>query len=519
MAAGQTRLRSYLTGLGTGYIRMFVQVLVGLWLVPFTLHYLDRERYAIFSLTLSVLGWLGLLDLGITGGLRIQAARLTGRPNPDELNRLASSAFFTQLLVVLAVLLVGTGIGIGFPHFFKVAPDLQHEAKYVFLIAALGAGLSVGCQTFSALLIAHQQVHVDNLIGLLMIVVRTVLTVVLLKMGWGLYSLAVAHVTARLVTSVLAVIRTYQVIPGLRIRYSLASWESLRGIANLGVWFTLGSLAGISIESLDSVVTGKVVAVATVTTLALTSRLYDFVGSLVYVITETARPMLGQMLGLQKMNEALKAYRHLFAISTGSAVVMAMAVWAGNAAFVTRWTGAVNYGGLAVDVALALNLILHMWVMPNRAILSANLAVRPQTLARLFEGALNLALSIFFGKLWGLFGILVATFVTGLFSSMWILPYLTARMFGRPFLKFLWDDAMPILVLFVLLSPVAYLARYFATNVAGYFGAFIGGTLTTLAGIGLLWWVVFDESLRARFPLRALAEHRFVTSMRAWIGS
>jgi O-antigen/teichoic acid export membrane protein len=518
MAAGQSRLRNYLTGLGTGYVRMFVQVLVGLWLVPFTLHYLDRERYAIFSLTLSVLGWLGLLDLGITGGLRIQAARLSGRPNPDELNRLASSAFFTQLLVVLAVLLVGAGIGIGFPHFFKVAPDLQHEAKYVFLIAAVGAGLSVGCQTFSALLIAHQQVHVDNLISLLMVVVRSVLTVLLLKMGWGLYSLAVAHVTARLVTSVLAVIRTYRVIPNLQIRYHLASWESLRGIANLGVWFTLGSLAGISIESLDSVVTAKVVSVATVTTFALTSRLYDFIGSLVFVVTETARPMLGQMLGQNRMADALKAYRHLFTMSTGLAMVASMAVWAVNCAFITRWIGAVNYGGSAVDLALALNLILHMWIMPNRAVLSANLVVKPQTLARLAEGALNLGLSLLLGKIWGLFGVLLATAISGLLTSMWVLPWLTARMFHRPFMQFIRDDAAPMLLLFTLLMPVALLGRYFAASLMGYGGTFVGFVFTGGVGAALLWWVIFDESLRARFPLRRLYEEKVLAPVRAWTG-
>ncbi len=519
MAQEKTRFRNYLAGVSTGQMRMVVQAVIGLWLVPFTLRYLDREQYAIFSLSLSVLTWLGLLDLGITAGLRVQAARLTGAPDKGDLNRLASSAFFAQCAVVLAVVVVGSLIGVGSAHFFAIRPELRQEALGVFLLTVLGAAMSVGTQTFSALLIAHQQVHVDNLIGLLLVVIRTVLTVVLLQFGWGLYSLAVAHVAARGVTAILAVVRTYRVIPGLRIRYGLASWEALKSSVDLGVWFTLGGVAGIVISSLDSIVTATVVSVEMVTTLALTSRMYELVGGLVSVVTDTARPMLGQMLGQNKLEEALKVYRRLFAMSTALAVVFGMAVWAGNCAFVSRWVGTVNYGGLTVDLVLALNLILHMWVLPSRAVLSANLELRQQTLTRLLEGALNLGLSVLFGMWFGLIGVLVATLLAGLLSSMWYLPYLTARMFKRPFLKFVWEDAAPIVQLLVLLFPVALLARVLAQGLTGYVGAFVGGTLTGGVGVVLLWFVVCDESLRARYSPRWLYEQKIVPGFRSLIAN
>jgi O-antigen/teichoic acid export membrane protein len=161
---------------------------------------------------------------------------------------------------------------------------------------------------------------------------------------------------------------------------------------------------------------------------------------------------------------------------------------------------------------------LHMWVMPNRAVLSANLVVKPQTLARLCEGALNLGLSLLLGKLWGLFGVLVATAISGLLSSMWLLPWLTARMFHRPFLQFIRDDAAPMLLLFTLLIPVALLGRYLATSLMGFGGALAGFVFTGGAGVALLWWVIFDESLRARFPWRKLYEQKVLAPVRAWTG-
>src|SRR5579872_7511084 len=147
--AKKTRTFNYLAGLGTGSVRMFVHVLVGVFLTPFTLRFLDREEYAIFGLTLELLTWLTLLDVGITAGLRIQAARLTGQPDQDRLNRMASTAFFAQNAVVLAVLVIGLGMALAFPHFFPVRPDLQRDATWLMALSVLGAALSIGSQTFS----------------------------------------------------------------------------------------------------------------------------------------------------------------------------------------------------------------------------------------------------------------------------------------------------------------------------------------------------------------------------------
>ena len=236
----------------------------------------------------------------------------------------------------------------------------------------------MGTQTFSALLVAHQQIHIDNLIRLSLITIRTLITVYLLLAGWQMLSLAVANITAILITAGLAVIRCYRTLQGLTIRYDLASWEHLKSLGSLGIWFSLGGLAGIFIESLDRVVAARLISLESVTTLSLTGRVYLLAYSLLGQITNTARPALGQLLGQGKLNDALMAYRRLVALTTGGAIVLAFSLWAGNAGFVTWWVGPQNYGGTFLDLAFALNLIVNAWVLPNRATLSAALIVRPK---------------------------------------------------------------------------------------------------------------------------------------------
>ncbi len=255
-----SRTRNYLAGLLTGYAATLVMVAVGLWLTPFTLRFLDREEYAIFVLTGDIVMWLNLLDLGITAGLNVQAAQLTGRPDQDRLNRLASTAFFAQLVVVGMVIVAGAGLVLAFPSFFHVRPDLQTQAMQVVALLVVSSALGLGTQTFSGLLVAHQQIHIDNLIRLGLIGIRTALTVLLLLAGWKLLSLAVASVAATGITAVFAFFRCFRTVPALTIRYRLISWEMLRSLGGLGIWFSLGGLAGIVIQGLDRIVAARLIS-------------------------------------------------------------------------------------------------------------------------------------------------------------------------------------------------------------------------------------------------------------------
>jgi O-antigen/teichoic acid export membrane protein len=157
--------------------------------------------------------------------------------------------------------------------------------------------------------------------------------------------------------SAFAVVRLFRLLPSLRLSLEFFSWRVLRQTGGLGIWFSLGMLAGLFIENVDRILAAKLVTLESVTTLSLTGRMYAVSYGLLQQVSNTARPMLGQMLGQGKKDEVFMRYKQLFALSTGSAVVVAASLWAGNGNFVSWWVGSVNYGGPLLDVALALNLL------------------------------------------------------------------------------------------------------------------------------------------------------------------
>ena len=424
------------------------------------------------------------------------------------MNRLASTAFFTQLALALLMLLAGGALSALAPRVFHVRADLRSQASLMLLLLTLGIALNFATQSFSSLLYVHQQINYDNVIRGAQLVARTLVTVVLLLVGWKVLALAVASLVSVALFSLLAVVRAYLTVPGLSISRRLASRALMwRDLKELHLWYAAGNGAGAAIQSMDRVIAARMISLASVATLALTSRAYALAILLLAPLTFAAQPAVGQLLGAGRRAAAFAAYRQLSLLQVGAGAVAALSLWSGNAAFVTRWVGAENYGGATLDAVLMLNLILFVWNMPQRMALVSGLRARPQALTRSAEALLNLCLSVLLARHYGLVGIAVATTVAAVCTSCWNLPRLAADYFGCGFLTLLRTTAAPLVLPVLALVPVAVCLRLFVAARGGYLNALAAAATVGACGLILLWCFAFGEELRARVrqTLRGLA--------------
>jgi Na+-driven multidrug efflux pump len=458
---------------------------------------MERAAYGLFVLSTDLLLWLSVLDFGLSIGLRAQVAQLTGRPDNERLNQLASTTFFTHLYLSVAVIALGGVLAFAAPNFFEIRPSLQGTATSVLLVLTIGAAITFATQTFSSLLIAHQQIHIDNLIRILLLAIRVLVSVLLLTAGWSVVSLAIASVAAVAVASATSIVRCYVSLPQLHIKYRLASLELLKKITrDPNIWFAVTITAGLMIQSADGLVAARVVGLEAVTTLTLTGRLYLLAFTILAPLTTAAHPGIGQLIGAGERGKAYDTYKRLLLLSTGGAVVLGMAFWSGNAAFVNGWVGIDNYGSRWLDFALMLSMVVNVWLMPSRMVLNVSMQAKPHAMARIAEAILNLGLSIWLAQQLGLVGIPIATVIATLLSTVWCLPVIIGRYFGRSFGSLIWDTTRPLIVPTILLLPVVLLMRYFASTERGYLGAAaaIGGAST--CGAAFLWRFAFDAAIR-----------------------
>jgi len=82
-----------------------ISILIGLILVPLLLDYLDSERYGIWLILSSVLGWFSFFDIGLGNGLRNKFTEATSKGD-QNLARIYVSTTYGMLIIIFSIVLL-----------------------------------------------------------------------------------------------------------------------------------------------------------------------------------------------------------------------------------------------------------------------------------------------------------------------------------------------------------------------------------------------------------------------------
>src|SRR4030043_918065 len=78
-----------------------VSVLIGLFLTPFIIGHLGKTGYGIWTLISSLIGYYGILDLGVTSAITRYVARYAGQKDYKALNETVSTALAIFAIIAL----------------------------------------------------------------------------------------------------------------------------------------------------------------------------------------------------------------------------------------------------------------------------------------------------------------------------------------------------------------------------------------------------------------------------------
>ncbi|MBL8132714.1 MAG: oligosaccharide flippase family protein [Anaerolineae bacterium] len=494
----KNRTRNYLLGVGTGYVATLASILIALWFAPFTLRYISAEAYGINSVIGSIVLWTQIATLGFPAWLSLYLAQHIDTISVEEINKHFSTVTALQIIAVVATFAVGVVVALNFTSLFEISPALQDQASLVAILVFLAVICGLIEQPFSMLLIAHQQMYYESLMQLLSLLIRTAVGVTLLLAGFNVISIALGIAVGAFIGMIFTIRRAYQLTPGLDFRLRSFSTERIGEILSLSFWWTVTYVAGILIESSDQIVAARVISLEAVTVMVLTGRTFTLSTSALHRLARAARPMLGQLIGQKDWERLEETYRQLFTLSTGVALAVSAALWAGNAIFTRAWVGEENYGGVWLGLAFALNLLVNTWVQPQISLLNSLMIARQQAVIRLVEAALNLTLSILLAQRFGIAGVILGTTLAAAFTSLLYLPYLVSRALKRPYLPFLAAKTIPILKAIIFIGPVSVAVQMIFQSVQGLVGASVVIGLSFVINMVILWFVTFDDAIRER---------------------
>jgi O-antigen/teichoic acid export membrane protein len=218
-------------------------MVVALISIPLFLRELGEERYGALMLIWMLVGYFGILDLGMGRAMTKMTAEYMG------LNRqsLLPNIFWTALMMMVCLGLCGAFLLVGSSHWLvssllKIPLALQDETRRAFLVVSVGLPFTIAVTGLIGILETHQKFKLINLIRVPLGMATYLAPLAVLPFTNSLVAVVGVLIAVRILELLIFLFCCLAFIPILRMRLL---WDPamVKPLLTFGGWLTVSNIA------------------------------------------------------------------------------------------------------------------------------------------------------------------------------------------------------------------------------------------------------------------------------------
>jgi len=465
----------------TSYLSFAANILVTILLTPFLIHYLGQSGYGLWATLGSVLAYLSLLDLGLSGTSTKFIAQYRASNDQHGLNIFVTTVFITYF--ILGIVALGLSILVSFhlAGFFQLSFDLAETAKGFFLVAGVNFALSFPLAPLNGILFGYQRVDLLNLINTLGFLCNGFLSVLVLKNGLGLVGMAWVALGINLSSAALKWSFIRRKFPHVRIYPALFNLGVLKNALTYAFYLLIISVGAQIVFNTDNIIISKYLGIAAVTAYAVAFRLIFVLMQFIFKIADVLAPVFSELHTLKDTVRLRAVYLESSKVSVALAIPVVIILVFFGEEVIRLWIGEGNFVGTPTLMTLAALTFMHSFVHPGAVMLTGAGKMRGICFFNMAEAAFNLFLSIALVRHMGVLGVALGTILAHALTNLWYIPASAAKEVGLSIRRY---------IQLVLLRPT--LAGLPAITMAIFLRRLIlDGNGLMLAGFSLAIFVVY----------------------------
>ncbi len=410
------------------YVNWAVSIALPLVMIPIYLRCLGHQTYGVWIVILSLTTYLGLANLGIGQTLNNRVAESVATNRLEEIGPLISTAFYgygaIAFVLTIALLAIAPLIAKRF------ALDGNTYALAPFLIYTTLVLVSFPFKVFPCVLRGFERVDQDQLIIAAANTVRVAILALALLSGARLVAVAAINGSAELLTPVATYWMSRRLTREVTPRLRNFSRALLADMVRPSLGFLGIQVANTLIVGVDNLVVGYALGASAVTAYAVPFRLITMLISLFAVAVAAVNPTVTISYAQGMRQRLARVYQLSLRLSMFYATAGAIVLWIVGPRFLRVWAGAGVFPGLRAYALMLTMFMITVSIMPASSILWATTRHYVWSLISIAEGVLNLVLSLWLVRYFGLAGVIGATVISSALFTFWYLPYAAFRTLG-----------------------------------------------------------------------------------------
>lgn len=201
---------------------MGISLVIGLVYTPLLIRFLGNSEYGIYTLAMSLISYLSILDLGFGNALVRYTARNRAQ-GKEEKNLIGMFLiFYSAIAVVVAV--IGIIISQNIENFFATSfTDTEAKTlRSIFNILLINTVIAFPASVFSSVIRSHERFIFSNLINLLQNLINHGIMICFLLVGFKSVALALVSLIS---TIIVAIINIYYCIVVVKVKIGFKKFD------------------------------------------------------------------------------------------------------------------------------------------------------------------------------------------------------------------------------------------------------------------------------------------------------
>jgi O-antigen/teichoic acid export membrane protein len=342
------------------YAGMAATMTAGFVTAPFLINRLGSTTYGLWILIGSFTGYFGLLDLGVRGSIGRFMAFHRGRQDHDAVNEILSTAL-AFLCIPAGITVLGTmATAFVFFFLFDVPPDETLDVRTALIIVGVNLAVSFPLSAYDSTLWALQRFDAINLVDIVVVAVRTILTFFCVSRGGGLVSIAVLMLAATLATATAKGMIAHRLAPRLSIALRHVCASRGRELFGYSFWYLLLSMNRMFTSQLSRLLIGSCLGPALVTPFSIAASVIGYGNALLVAWTGVLAPVATAYHAGDQHDRQRRLYLRGSRFCTYFAFVMLGGYLFLGHPFLSLWVGKDVGASFSVLVVLAIGELLPM---------------------------------------------------------------------------------------------------------------------------------------------------------------
>ena len=400
-------------------------VLLTFFITPYVLNGLGKEMYGLNSLMLQTVGYLGLADFGLGKAIHIAYYKALSTKNNNKINIVFNSANNIYLFISAMILILGLTLCFFLEYFFQINPELVLLSKYVFVIYAIKSAVSYVFGSYQSLIISDQKQYKLGFINLFFRPLYVISNGLVIYFGGLLLELVICSLIISLIFEFIKYIVIRRNYPFLK----KTNKTRHKALLKTSFYVLIDKIVKLSYKRLDFILIGIYLSLSDVASFAIYMT-FSLILERFYISAITPiQPGIGNLIHKKEIKKIKDLFKDMITTVFFFQILICSALIFFLQSFVINWVGE----DMLINGNFIYFFVMVIFIKPllivNNSFIDAKDLFKKKMYGSIIEISLNVLVSIFLVKSFGVLGLIVGTLTGYLLMQIWYVPYIFNRSF------------------------------------------------------------------------------------------